>query len=341
MALISDVFHRKKLENNNINIETKYIVGRDILIRNTNNNYNDDIIDGIRCEKNYYLNGNLLHKERIFDSRIHYTFITGMDLNKEYRCQNCGVLSTIKDSSTGCAYCGTYYNIDYTDKDLGGKHQYDLVVRSSKYRVITAIIDIIISFLLAYIIVINTSNTFNIYDICNLFIYGLFCSVILYYFFYLFDGYIILWPIKYYKHKQNNKQKEFWKRTKLDKKAFFNNFNYEARKMFYIVDDIIDYDILDFVEFKEYVVDNILHVKVKADIRLVYFKNNKISTKYKICDFIMKKVNNNLFELSSGLNVIECKNCGASIDATKGKCEYCGLEIGSLQDWVMEKYNLK
>lgn len=337
MTLLSDVFHRDKLKKNNINIETKYIVGSDILVRNTNNNRNDDIADGIRCEKKYYLGDKLLHKENVFDSRIHYTFITGTNLDSEYRCPNCGVSGIIKDFSTGCPYCGTYYNIDYVEKDLGGKHQYDLVVRSTKYRVITAIIDIVISFLIALIIVLNTSNTFNEYDIGRLVIYGLLISIALYYFFYLLDGYVILWPIKYYKHLQNQKQKEFWKRTKLDKKVFFNNFNYEVRKMFYSTGDIIDYDVLDFLEFKEYIVNDILHVKVKADIRLVYYKNYKIISKYTTHEFVMKKVNNNILELSKGLNIMECKNCGASIDATKGKCEYCDTEIGALQEWVLEK----
>ena len=76
MALISDKSQKDKLKKENINIRTKYIVGNKILERNTDNSYNDDIIKGIRCEKEYYLNGKLLHKENQFDSRIEYTFIS-------------------------------------------------------------------------------------------------------------------------------------------------------------------------------------------------------------------------------------------------------------------------
>ena len=43
--------------------------------------------------------------------------------SKMYQCEckNCGMSSKLKDFVDGCPYCGTYYNIDYTDKDLGGK----------------------------------------------------------------------------------------------------------------------------------------------------------------------------------------------------------------------------
>ena len=75
MSLISDKSHVKKLKENNINIKTKYIVGNRILERNTDNSHNDDIDNGIRCEKQYFINNELKHTEKLFDSRIEYTFI--------------------------------------------------------------------------------------------------------------------------------------------------------------------------------------------------------------------------------------------------------------------------
>ena len=61
MPLISDNYHNKKLKEYGINIKTKYIVGNKILERNTNNSVNDDIVSGIRCGKEYYLNNRLVH----------------------------------------------------------------------------------------------------------------------------------------------------------------------------------------------------------------------------------------------------------------------------------------
>ena len=133
MAYIVDDYQSKKLNKYNINIKTKYIVGNKILERNSNNSYCDDIISGIRCEKNYYLNNELKLTEKNFDSRIEYTYISKNLENKEYSCPNCGMTSNLKDFLDGCPYCKTYYNIDYTDKDLGSKYHYDRVLKNNIY----------------------------------------------------------------------------------------------------------------------------------------------------------------------------------------------------------------
>ena len=81
MALVSDTFHNKKLKENSINIKTKYIVGNEILERNTDNSVNDEITKGIICKKEYYKNNKLVHEETTFDSRIEYTFISKEEEN--------------------------------------------------------------------------------------------------------------------------------------------------------------------------------------------------------------------------------------------------------------------
>lgn len=335
MPLITDNSHIKKLNKHNINIKTKYIVDDKILERNTNNTINDDIIKGIRCQKLYYINNNLVHIEKDFDSRIEYTFISQNVENEDYKCINCGMRSKIKDFIDGCPYCRTYYNIDYTAKDLGSKYHYDRVLRSNLYRIIVGIIDLIISIFLSYIFIISTSRTFNSVDITKIYIYGFILSLILYYFFYLLDAYIILTPIKIYKDKQNKKQIEFWNRTQIDKKIFFNNLNYEIRNLYYSKDNIIDYDIIDYIDFKEYTKDNKLHVKIKVEVRIMYLKNNKIIPKYIKGEFILQKHDNGTITIKDGINLIKCHNCGASIDATKGICEFCRTEIKYLQEWIL------
>ena len=336
MSLISDKFHKDKLEKFNINIKTKYIVDNNIIERNTNTAINDDIRNGIICKKEYYKDNKLLHQENIFDSRIEYTFISNSEENKDYTCPNCGMKSKVKDFIDGCPYCGTYYNIDYTEKDLGSKYHYDRVLKNPTYRIITGILDLIISIVLSYIFIKTTSRTFNSYDISKIFIYGFILSIILYYFFYILDAYVILSPIKKYKDKENQKQIDFWNRTKIDKRAFFNNLNYEIRKKYYSEPNIIDYDILDYLEFNEYHKNNQYFVKVIIEIRLIKFENNKIVSKTSKETFTLRKNNSGTLELKNGINLIKCHNCGASIDATKGECEYCNSKIKYLQEWIIE-----
>ena len=337
MALVSDDFHSKKLKEYGINIKTKYFVGNKIYERNTDNSINDDINSGIRCEKDYYIGNKLVHKETEFDSRIEYTFISEEEEDKDFKCPNCGMESKLKEFVDGCPYCGTYYNIDYTDKDLGSKYHYDRVLRNNSYRIITGVVDLIISMILCFFFIKSTSRTFNVVDITKVFVYGLILSMILYYFFYILDAYIILGPIKRYKDKQNQKQMDFWERTKIDKKSFFNNLNYEVRKYYYSIKNIIDFDVLDYIEFEDFTKKNIQYVKVLAEIRIVYYDMGKIKSKFSKEEFIFKKNPNEKLELKDGANMIKCHNCGASIDATKGVCSYCQTEIKYLQEWILEK----
>ncbi len=337
MPLISDNYQIKKLNKYKINIKTKYIVGNDLLERNTDNTKNDDIKNGIRCKKEYYLNDKLSHVENLFDSRIEYTFISKNMENKEYACPNCGMHSKLKDFIDGCPYCQTYYNIDYTNKDLGSKYHYDQVLRSNTYRVITGIVDIIISLILSYIFIKTTSRTFNGFDISKIFIYGLILSLILYYFFYILDAYIVLSPIRNYKEKENQKQEEFWESTKIDKKKFYNNLNYELRKYYYSKDNIIDYDIIDYLSFNNFTKNNQQYIKITAEVRVVYYKNNKITSRIIKDTYLLKHHTDNIQSLKEGENIIKCHNCGASIDITQGECSYCHTKIKYLQEWILDK----
>ena len=337
MPLISDNFHKKKLNDYRINIKTKYFVGNKVYERNTDDSINDDIISGIRCEKDYYIDKKLVHKETEFDSRIEYTFISKEMENKEYVCPNCGMQSKLKNFIDGCPYCRTYYNIDYTDKDLGSKYHYDRVLRNSSYRIITGIVDLIISMILCFFFIKTTSRTFNSVDVAKIFIYGLILSMVLYYFFYVLDAYVILGPIKKYKDKQNQKQIDFWERTKIDKKSFFNNFNYEVRKYYYSKKNIIDFDVLDYIEFEDFTKKDIQYVRVLAEIRIVYYNMGKIKSKFSKEEFIFKKNPNEKLELKDDANIIKCHNCGASVDATKGICSYCHTKIRYLQEWILEE----
>ncbi len=335
MPLVSDSFHEKKLKDFKINIKTKYAVGNKIYERNTDGSINDDITSGVRCEKEYYIGPNLVHKETDFDSRIEYTFISKEMENREYKCPNCGMQSQLKNFKNGCPYCRTNYNIEYTDKDLGSKYHYDRVLRNTTYRVVTAIVDVIISVIICFFFIQATSRTFNSIDIAKVFIYGAILSLVLYYLFYIVDAYIILGPIKIYKDRQNQKQIDFWNRTKLDKKSFFNNVNYEVRKYYYSKNNVIDFDVLDYIAFKEFNRSGTQHVSVTAEVRIVYYENGRIKAKFTKEEYVFRKNPTDKLEIHEGVNMIKCHNCGHSIDATKGICEYCRTEIKYLQEWII------
>ena len=337
MSFIVDEVHKKQLNKYKINIETTYISENKLLVRNTNNSKNDDIINGIRIKKDYYLKDKLEHTETKFDSRINYTFISKDLLKKNFKCVNCGMSSDLNTFIDGCPYCGTNYNLEYNQKDLGSKYHYDLVLKSNLYRIITGIVDLVISILLAFLYIKNTSRTFNSYDISKVFIYGLILSLILYYVFYLLDAYVVLGPIRRYKEIGNKKQEEFWNSTKIDKTVFFNNLNYEIKKKYYNTENIIDYDILDYDKFTNYEKDNKLHVKVKVYLRVVYYINGKIKSKYIQDEFTLVRHNEEFENINPGTNMIRCTHCGSTLNVNDDVCAYCGNKIKYYQEWILEK----
>lgn len=337
MSFIVDEAHKKQLNKYKINIETTYISENKLLVRNTNNSKNDDIINGIRIKKDYYLKDKLVHTETKFDSRINYTFISKDLLEKNFKCVNCGMSSDLNTFIDGCPYCGTNYNLEYNQKDLGSKYHYDLVLKSNLYRIITGIVDLVISILLAFLYIKNTSRTFNSYDISKVFIYALIFSLILYYVFYLLDAYVVLGPIRRYKEIGNKKQEEFWNSTKIDKTVFFNNLNYEIKKKYYNTENIIDYDILDYDKFTNYEKDSKLHVKVKVYLRVVYYINGKIKSKYIQDEFTLIRHNEKIEDINPGINMIRCTHCGSTLNVNDDVCAYCGNKIKYYQEWILEK----
>ena len=335
MVYVSDVFHKKKLDSKKINIKTIYLVDGKRFERNTDGSKDDNILNGVRVKKEYYLNNELKHKELDFDTRIEYTFINDENENKNYTCKNCGMTAKLKEFDGGCPFCGTYYNLEYKEKDLGSKKYYDRVLRNKSYRFISAIIDCLLCFIICFNIVKSTSRTFNINDLYKIFIFGTISSLIFYYFFYVLDAYVLLKPIEKYKEKQNDIQRKFWKNSGLDKVSFFNNFNYEVRKFYYNKSDVIDYDVIDFDSFKDYYIKDDRYIEVEAYIRVVYFDGD-FHSRYKKKIFRFKQNKNGTTKLKKGTNIMMCHNCGASIDVTKSKCEYCDSEIKYLQEWILQ-----
>ena len=113
----------------------------------------------------YLIAGKVIYKLNQFDPRIKYTFINDKYLNNITNCPNCGAM--IKQNSDECEYCNTYYNIDYNEKDLGSKYQYDMTIHSNKYIILTLIIDIIVSLCFMFTYFYKTGRTFNMYDIAK------------------------------------------------------------------------------------------------------------------------------------------------------------------------------
>jgi len=73
MAFISETLQMRRLTESGVNIKTTYIVDGTLRYRSTDGTCQDDVYSGIRCRKEYFRQGKLLHTEKIFDSRMEYS----------------------------------------------------------------------------------------------------------------------------------------------------------------------------------------------------------------------------------------------------------------------------
>lgn len=343
MARIVEKLHDQRLKKFGINIKTKYKNDNFILERNSDNSKNDDIKKSIILEKDYYKNGILMKKLFNFDPRIEYTFISSQNENSMNTCPNCGYTDKVSNFLNGCPYCGTNYNIDYTDKDLGSKYHYDMAVNSNNYIKITLLVDIVISLIIFFLYIKSTSRTFNIYDIVKFILGGLLMGSALFYVFYLLDALILLIPIKNYKEKLNKLQTEFWvsmSKKNIDKLKFYNNLNFELQNYYYgnieKNQNVIDYDIVDYNNFKYYLENNKTYIQVNVNIRVVRIIKNKIISKMEKETFTLEKNEGIVQKLNNGINVINCHNCGASIDVLDNCCSYCKTVNNYTQEWYLK-----
>lgn len=346
MLNVSELNYENRLKINNINIKTKFLDSSKILERNSDNSKNDDVSHGIILSKTYMKDSSVLLIEKEFNPRIIYKFLKKDNLDEVITCPNCGNRGKQEDFLNGCKYCGTKYNIDYLDKNLGTKYHYDRIIRSNHYKVSTYIIDLIISMIISFTYFLNTGRTFTIFDIVKSTGFGILISLILFYVFYALDAFIVTIPVKIIKDMKNNKQRKFWEdmaKQSISKENVFNNFNSEL-KNFYFDDknnqnsEVIDFDIIDYDEFSYFIDENKrINIKIKVYIREISYKNNGISGNTLNREFVLRK-NEDYIDNSNNLQkVIKCHNCGASIDCTKQECEYCGSRINYLQEWYLVK----
>ena len=336
--MITEKKHEERLKNIGLNIKTKYKSFDDVLERNTDGSKNDNIPEGVRIGKDYYYRGQVVHKETLFDSRILYKFEFNHG-DKEQKCPNCGSVGTLEEFNNGCPYCGTHYNLDYDNKDLGGKYYYDRTLKGHGYVVKTLIIDLIVSFIVSLWFISTTSRTFTIFDMSKVLLGTVLIGAILFFVFYYLDAAIILSFVRAKKDKLNKMQIDFWNRMNdkgITKNSFYNNLNFELRQLYYgdKYPNVVDYDILDYNSFRESEDKDGFYITVNLDIRLVEFKNGKVKsdTDSKTYKFKRAKVDG---KLDKGVNIIQCHGCGASIDVTKGECEYCGVKNNYLQEWYL------
>jgi len=343
MSLISDRNHENRLKEFNINIKTIYSDGDNKYEKNSNGTKNEDLTRGIIVEKDYYVNNSFKKRLYGFDPRIEYAFIKGEQVGKTYDCPNCRMITKITESIERCPFCGSHFNLDYKNKDLGSKNTYDLVLHNNKYIIFTLLLDLFVSFAISFYYFHKVSRTFNMFDILKASGVALGIALVLFFIFYLVDAFIVLLPIRVKKDIINKSDRKVWEdleRRNIAYNTFYNNLHSELDKLYYVDNkcSIIDYDIIDYSNFKLAEDAGSLYLSTDVLMREVKYEKNRLFVQTKTKHLVFRRSTKPIKYTKDGeINVINCHNCGASIDVTSDKCKYCDTENNYNQEWYLYK----
>ena len=326
MKTITDKNHIDRLNEKGIIIEDIFLKKGKKFIRKSDGSILDQIYNATRIEKKYYYNNKCIYKERDFDKDTNYTFAT-YNKNDKINCPNCGNKGTIKEFYDGCPFCGTEFNIDYGLK----RHNINPIKDFINFKLFKFIVILIAIIFTLYINIkenLISENLFLniIYSPLMLFASYFLCSIFL-----LPIG--IINSIRFsYKESKNITDGNI-KRNKIISclNSELNHYYYNSEEY----DNLIDFDIVRYYYIYDKRIDNELYADIKFKIRKYYFKNNKIVKDIK--KIIVRLKYNDTNKTPKSHNIIKCINCGASMDVTKNKCEYCGTPTPKISDWVLEK----
>ena len=111
----------KRLNRLGLRILTTFWDNGSIRQRSSDHSVQDDIADGVIMNKQYFRGERLLHTEKEFNPLLKYSFVIQDQMKKETTCPNCGKTGETIEFGDGCPYCGTYYNIGYSERKNAGK----------------------------------------------------------------------------------------------------------------------------------------------------------------------------------------------------------------------------
>lgn len=342
MESVLDKLHKKRLKEKNIVIEDMFSRHGEILVRSTDGQRNDNVVNCPRIEKRYFHNNKFIYAEKNFDKNTNYTFFFGHD-SDSLSCPNCGYEGKVKDFNKGCPFCKTNFNINYTAYTQGSM-SISQILKQKEIKILCAIFT-----LLFWAISVTTSIfdiTFTLFQI----IWPIITLPFAFIFGYLLSSLCIIPLIIYRLIKLHSYNKVWDKLHRLNINAsatnLINNLVTELLDYYYDEEkapkckDLIDFDIIKYNNFHCYQnsQDKQVYMIVDYTIRKIYFYNNKIHKTISKNKIKLKHNNDISIILKNGYKVMQCENCGASVEITADECEYCRTPIKFKNEWTIEEF---
>lgn len=329
MKNVIEKLHLKRLEDKGIVIEEifKNVKENTIYIRTSDGKECDAFTKCPKIERNYYLNGKLLHRETDFDQHVLYSYNTTK--NSVEKCTECGYEASSKEFYDGCPYCGSQFNVEYTSssRHTSGKVKNMFM---DKYDIFLIIGVIIISIPIMYMIAKSEAEGVNVTTLFKSYITTFITLIVTIYPMYFFIKMMITKDFPHSPIRINGKL--------ISNMSLLRDLQSELKKYYYYKNpkyyDLIDYDIIEYTDFN--VDDYNMYAKInfKIKIKQYYLVDNQINSEIVKKDLVMKQ---NLLSRDKEKRMNKCPKCGASVDGLSDRCSYCKQKLPHLKDWIIEK----
>ena len=350
MQFVSEKAQSGRLRRLGVSIQTDFWENHQIRTRTSDHTEDEDVNNGIIIQKRYYKDGRLDRTEKDFSPLMMYTYLGGDVLEGSLTCPNCGYRGEKELFTNGCPYCGTVYNVEYAGREEGCQFFADRNVKNPWLYAKAFLICLAVCLPFSFFIVRSTGRTFFFFDKLKALLFGFLPALLLSYIYYVGNAFVITRRAEEKYEKQTELIRWFQKKMKelgIPVSTFYNNLLSELAHLFYTDTEdgaktvmpedadrqaVIDMDVLEYRDFsirdgKQGQPD----ISVSVNLRKVFLKRDRIHSKEETFSVTMRENRIVQDELHPGVNVICCRNCGASIDVTREKCDFCGTRINYLQ----------
>lgn len=341
MMFSPEKMHKQRLKEKNVVIETVYQHDNQRFIRTSDGSRNDSVYHAIKVQKNFYCNGKKLYSEKHFNKKEIYS-ILAKKVDTELSCTECGYQGPSSQFEDGCPYCGANFEVRQSGRKRDISYEVKEIFSMKKFKMFLFTISFITTVAICLPMIMNLNIMSLIFFLLNAFLFY-YLFFILYSFLFL----IVLIPyvlIKFVSHKDLPNDKIMVNGYRMSNEKLMNDIQMELMNYYYNGDlfpkyqNLIDFDILDYISYQVTRKNGLAAIRVKVQLRKYYLINGKVKKEIENDTILMIKNANYEPRYTSSI-VKKCENCGANVGLFDKFCEYCKSVLPSNTLWVLDISN--
>ena len=286
----------------------------------------DIVNDGYKLRKEFYLKDKLVFTQTDYDKKVKYNLLL-KKVNKKVECPNCGYQGPLEEFFDGCKYCGTDFNTNLTNNNVGLTY-YIKMLSTKKFLLMVVLIAAILSMIFSFL-------TTEVDDVITKIFYGIVGIVPFWFISYILCLIVCLpYMVKGLTNNQFKVSKEITSGN-IDIKKIVKCLFGELNHYLYSTDaDLIDYDIYKVRRMTDERIGHDLYINVAITLRKYYLKDNEIIVNTEYVTVRLEK--NKYMRLYNTHTVIKCNSCGHSIDISKDECDFCHTKNPRIAYWIID-----